>query len=140
MLAKPQFRFNGNAQEAINFYKVVFNAKISDVVRYKDMMNDPQCPPFEEKDKDKLLNARLTIDNSQINFTDDLDTSRLVRTGDNITMDLVIKEETEVNHIFNALAEGGTIIEPLSALSWTPNIGVVTDKFGILWCIMQLDA
>jgi PhnB protein len=41
----------------------------------------------------------------------------------------------EITGYWNGLAEGGSIIEPLAASSWTPGFGMLTDRFGVAWVL-----
>jgi PhnB protein len=44
--------------------------------------------------------------------------------------------EAEVTTVFNKLAEGGKVEEPLSATFWSGLNGSVIDRFGINWQVM----
>ncbi|MFO0675768.1 MAG: VOC family protein [Polyangiaceae bacterium] len=39
----------------------------------------------------------------------------------------------EMKDYWNALAEGGTIVEPLAASPWSAGFGMLTDRFGVTW-------
>ena len=55
----PYIYFNGNCEEAFNFYKVVFRQQFSYIGRYKDVpQNDRQV--FQETD-DKIMHVSLLI-------------------------------------------------------------------------------
>ena len=46
-----------------------------------------------------------------------------------------MKEPAEAERIFDALAEGGSIMMPLSETFWAVKFGAVTDRFGTPWMI-----
>ncbi len=37
--------------------------------------------------------------------------------------------------LWNALADGATVVEPLAASAWSPGFGMLTDRFGVTWTI-----
>ena len=55
----PYLNFNGNTEEAFNFYKSVFGGEFKNLVRFKDM----QSPGFEipEAEQNKIMHISLPI-------------------------------------------------------------------------------
>jgi PhnB protein len=55
----PYINFNGNAQEAFDFYKSVFGGEFANIVRFKDLAG----PEFEvpEVEADKIMRIELPI-------------------------------------------------------------------------------
>lgn len=41
----------------------------------------------------------------------------------------------EVQRLFEGLAEGGSVVEPLAASAWSPGFGMLVDPFGVTWVI-----
>lgn len=67
----PYFIFDGNADEAIHFYADVFEAKVLDSTKFKDMPSDPDTPPIPEASKELIMNATIQLPNeSYIMFSD----------------------------------------------------------------------
>jgi PhnB protein len=58
-LINPHINFNGNAEEAFNFYKSVFGGEFERIVRFKDISNDEY--PIPEKEADKIMHIALPI-------------------------------------------------------------------------------
>ncbi len=50
----PWINFNGNAEEAFNFYQSIFGGEFTKVIRFKDIASDE----FQvgEEDADKIMN------------------------------------------------------------------------------------
>ncbi len=48
----PYLTFNGNCEEAFNFYKSVFGGEFRHIGKFKDMPEDPKYP-ISEGDKNK---------------------------------------------------------------------------------------
>lgn len=55
----PHINFNGNAEEAFEFYRSVFGGEFAKVIRFKDLSSaDFQVP---EKEKNKIMHIALPI-------------------------------------------------------------------------------
>ncbi len=51
-LINPHINFNGNAEEAFNFYKSVFGGEFAKIMRFKDLASAEF--PVAEKEKNKI--------------------------------------------------------------------------------------
>lgn len=137
MLVKAHITFDGQAEEALNFYKKVFNGQIEDLLRYGDIGDNPMTASLDEKSKNMVMNARLTFGNTVIGVSDSLPHEPLVK-GNNIAMDIAFFDGKEIHKLFNALSDNGKVIMPLTATFFSPNFGKLIDKFGITWDFMQM--
>ena len=52
--------FDGNCEEAFNFYKSVFGGEFEQISRFGDMPPDPDYP-VKEQDKNKIMHVSLAI-------------------------------------------------------------------------------
>lgn len=130
-----RFVFDGQAHEALIFYSKVFNGEIKDIFRFGDIKPDESRP--DEMYKERIMNARLVFNNESIHFCDQMPGDKIVK-GNNMLMDVFIPAEVELKRVFEALSEGGKVLMPLEPTFWTPLFGMVTDKFGITWNLMQM--
>jgi len=55
----PYINFNGNAEEAFNFYKSVFGGEFETLLRFKDLASDEF--PVPENEADKIMRITLPI-------------------------------------------------------------------------------
>lgn len=55
----PHINFNGNAEEAFNFYKSVFGGAFAKVIRFKDLSSAEF--PVAEHEADKIMHIALPI-------------------------------------------------------------------------------
>lgn len=135
MLAVPSITFNGQAEEAINFYKEVFNGKIEKLMRYEDEPIEQSIP---DNFKKRIAIAWLYLANGKniLNVCDAAPGESFV-IGNNIKMDMFF-DGKEILSIFDALSKGGKVITPLAQTYFSPNFGFVIDKFGINWYLMQM--
>lgn len=130
----PYINFNGNAEEAFNFYKSVFGGEFSYFFRFKDM---PEAGEVAEADKDKLMHISLPIGNGSILMASDIveSTDQKPATGNNISVYYEAESKEEADRIFNALSDGGKILMPIQDMFWGDYFGNFIDKFDIRWMI-----
>lgn len=127
--------FMGNADEAFNFYKKVFNTEFVQPIMYmKDVPMPEGTPELSEKDKNAVMHAALPIlGGTVIMGTDMLESMghKLV-IGNNTTISLETDSKEEADRLYNALSEGATECAPMSQQFWG-YWGVCLDRFGIRW-------
>ena len=124
--------FNGNTEDAFNFYKSVFGGEFITLQRMKDIPGDhPMSPEAAEK----ILYVALPVGNSVIMGMDVPESRPPINAGNNFMVTLDTSSEEETTRFFNALAEGGNITMPLANQFWGAFFGMVTDKFGIQWML-----
>jgi PhnB protein len=119
--------YNGNAEEAINFYKDNLNGTLVSLQRFGDT---PM--PGNEKDKGKIMHAVLDLQGFIIMFSDGNDEHK-VTFGDNFSIALDFKSESEMEKAFQAMSAGGRVTMPLQDTFWGARFGMCTDKFGVNW-------
>jgi PhnB protein len=125
----PYLYFNGNCEEALNFYSEVFSGILDRIERYATA---PM--PVPEDYKNKVMHARLSMGNDSLMFCD-VFPGESIRTSGNIELTILPTSEEEARSIFNRLAEGGNIVMPLEMQFWGALYGKVQDKFGIKWMV-----
>ena len=59
----PWINFNGNAEEAFNFYKSVFGGEFTKIIRFKDIASAEM--PVNEKEADKIIEKHNSIISSR---------------------------------------------------------------------------
>lgn len=137
--------FRGTARHALDFYKAVFGGELF-VATYGDF-----GMPKEAPGADKVVFGQVENEDGfrvmayEIPGQDDADTtvtagSTRRENGATITDRTFfqsVRGETldEITGYWNGLAEGGSVIEPLAASSWTPGFGMLTDRFGVTWIL-----
>ncbi|GGI23421.1 VOC family protein [Pedobacter mendelii] len=124
--------FNGNTEEAFNFYKSIFGGDFLTVQRYKDM---PGCDGMKTDDLDKLMHIALPIGGNLLMGTDVTHPMPNVTYGTGVSLSVDAESEEEAHNMFNGLARGGKATMPLDKMFWNALFGMLTDKFGIQWMI-----
>ena len=116
----PWINFNGNAEEAFDFYKSVFGGDVRKVLNDKDEMMFITLPIG----KDNMLIAN--------NVPEGMGKVNENENRSKIAVSTESKEEAE--KIFNSLSSGGNVEVPMSE-GMGSYMGMFRDKYGIEWII-----
>lgn len=133
-LINPHINFNGNAEEAFNFYKSVFGGEFLKIVRFKDLSTKEH--PIDESEADKIMHISLPIGNNFLMANDVPAFMGKVNENENRSK-IVINAESreEADKLFNGLSDGGTVEFPLGDSPWGSYFGMFRDRYGIEWMI-----
>ena len=131
----PYISFEGNAREAMEFYKTVFGGKLDLSTFGEAGMTDHGVNP------DGIMHAALVADNGITLMASDTATGvREYVAGTNMSVSLSGDNEEELTDYYNKLAEGGKVEEPLVKAPWGDTFGMCIDKFGVFWMVNILAA
>jgi len=132
----PYLSFNGNCEEAFNFYKSVFGGDFPYIGRYKEMppVDGKSCAP---KDEEKIMHISLPISKETILMgADNIGAfGPATQNGNNIALIINADSEDEANRIFARLSEGGHVSMPMNKTFWGAYFGTCIDKLGINWMV-----
>ena len=130
----PHINFNGNAEEAFNFYKSVFGGSFTKIIRFKDLSNTEH--QLSEKEANKIMHIALPIGNSILMANDVPDFLGRVNENENRSKIFVTAESREeANKLFNGLSAGGTVEMPIGDSPWGSYFAMFRDKYGIEWMV-----
>ena len=132
MNVQPYLSFEGRAQEAIDFYTLAIGAKVDAVMLFKDAPPDMQA---HMPNKDKVMHAAFKVGDTTIMATDGQCTGKGSFTGISLTLNAGSNAEAE--KLFNALAQGGKVNMPISETFFAHRFGMVADKFGVGWMVLN---
>jgi PhnB protein len=130
----PYINFNGNAEEAFNFYKSVFGGEFSSISRFKDLAS-PDFPVSDDE-VDKIMHIALPIGTNNLMGNDvpkSMGTTNENENRSKISVNTESKEEAD--NIFNKLSEGATVEFPIGDSPWGSYFGMLRDKYGIEWMV-----
>jgi len=133
-LINPHINFNGNAEEAFNFYKSVFGGEFAMIIRFKDM----PAPGFQvsENEANKIMHIALPIGNNVLMANDVPEFMGRVNENENRSKISVSAESREeADNIFSGLSAGGSIEMPIGDSPWGSYFGMFRDKYGIEWMV-----
>lgn len=131
----PWINFNGNAEEAFNFYKSVFGGEFTKIIRFKDLASAEF--PVPEKEENKIMYIALPISSGNVLIANDVpDFMGPVNEHENRSKILInIESREEAERLFYGLSLGGTVEGPMGDSPWGTYAGMFRDKYGIEWLI-----
>lgn len=129
--------FDGNTEEAFNFYKSVFGGEFTALTRFKENPEGCAGAKIAENDLEKIMHVALPIgDGSVLMATDNIASmGRKLIVGNNFSISLNAKSEREANRLFDELSYGGKIEMPLAQQFWGALWGCLTDRFDVQWMV-----
>jgi len=137
-IINPYINFNGNAEEAFNFYKSVFGGEFETVVRFKDLKS-PEFP-LPEDDENKIMRITLPVGNNILIANDVPESLGPVSENENRSkISISTDSREEADRIFNGLSVGGAVEMPMDNSPWGTYFAMFRDKFGIEWTV-EFDA
>ncbi|NII28027.1 VOC family protein [Pseudoflavitalea sp. X16] len=130
----PYLNFDGNTEEAFNFYKSVFGGEFTGVHKFGTM---PGAENMPENEKNRVMHIALPIDAHTTLMGSDTMPSmgHQLTVGNNVHISLHPASREEADHLFNGLSAGGAVEMPLQDTFWGAYFGSFKDKFGISWLV-----
>ena len=132
----PYITFNGNCEDAFNFYKSVFGGSFPYIGRFGEM------PPMDgmtvpDSEKNKIMHVSLPIGNNSILMGSDSSDAfgQANIAGNNFNISVNATSQNEADKLYNGLSNGGKQTMPMSKTFWGSYFGMLEDKFGIQWMV-----
>lgn len=116
--------FDGQAEEALNFYTSLFEqSEILNITRYG---------ANEDGAEGSVQHATFTL-NGQEFMCLDSNTPHEFTFTPSISLHVRCETEGEIDRVFTALSEGGQVFMPLDRYPFSRKFGWVSDRFGVSW-------
>ena len=131
MAFRPYLAFAGNAREAFTRYQQIFGGELV----LLDMASIPPeaGPPPDGMATDAIMHAALTSPDALLMGADGpVDGTA----SNNICVNASLASPAEVTRVFDALADGGSVQQPVTETFFSPAFGMCTDRYGTPWMIM----
>jgi PhnB protein len=128
--------FGRNTEEAFTFYKAVFKTEFKGPVsRFRDIPPAPGMPTLPESDLNLVMHVELPILAGHALMGTDAPESMgfKLTPGNNVYISLEPDSREETKRLFDALAAGGKVEQPLQDMFWGAYYGSCKDKFGVQW-------
>ncbi len=120
----PFLMFQGQAEEAINFYTSTFaNSEIITIQRY-----GPEDPDAEGT----VMHATFSLKGQVFHCIDSSIDHGFTFTPA-ISFSVACDTKEEIDRLFEKLSDGGTVFMPLDEYPFSPRYAWVGDKFGVTW-------
>lgn len=131
----PYIHFNGNAEEAFNFYKAAFGGEFDRFVRFKDFPN-PE-PALPEEEANKIMHVSLPISANGFLMGSDVPSFMgTVNEAENRSkISIAADSKEEADKLYNALSAGGNVEMPIQDSPWGSYFAMFRDKYGIEWMV-----
>lgn len=135
----PYLSYDGNTREAFAFYEKALGAKIEAMMRYADMPQQPGasegCGDGPQPSGESIMHARLVLPGGAMLFAGDAHPSMPHQGVKGVMLALQYDTNQEANRAFDALAQGGQVTMSMAPTFWTKAFGMLTDKYGVNWCV-----
>jgi PhnB protein len=124
----PYVSFDGNARQAMEFYKGVFGGDLT--VNTFGEFGAPDTP-----DADKVMHSQLESPGGFTLMGSDTPSGMQRNPGDTITISLSGTDADELRGYWEKLSAGGTVTMPLEKQMWGDEFGMCVDRFGVPWMV-----
>jgi PhnB protein len=129
VVLNPYINFNGNAKEAMEFYKDVFGGELT-MTTFKEGMPQGSTPDQD----DLIMHAMLKTPNGlTLMGSDAMDAKSESRISISLSSDN--SDEEGMKGYWEKFIAGGKVNQPLEKAPWGDTFGMCTDKFGLDWMV-----
>ncbi|WP_084958006.1 VOC family protein [Thermoactinospora rubra] len=122
----PYISFDGDAREAMEFYKEVFGGEL--VVNTFGEFGMQEAA-------DKVMHAMLETPKGFTLMAADTPPGMEYRPGSAIAISLSGDDGDELRGYWEKLSQGGNVTMPLEKQMWGDVYGACTDRFGVEWMV-----
>ncbi|EKF54742.1 glyoxalase/bleomycin resistance protein/dioxygenase [Galbibacter marinus] len=138
MKVNMYLNFDGNAEEAFNFYKSVFGGEFSFMMRFSDA---PEGDKIPKEEQNRLMHISLPLGGDSVLMASDImpSSGHTLERGNMNYISLHTESREEADRLFNGLSKGGSVEMPMEDQFWGDYFGCFVDKFGIHWMVNHND-
>lgn len=131
----PYLNFNGNAEQAFEFYRGVFGTEPLGLMRFSDFGSDSMG--VAEEDMNKIAHFALPLTAETNLMASDVvgEQAKSFVAGSNNYIYIEADSAEEVERLFAALSDGGRVEMPLTRTEWAEQYGICIDPFEVRWML-----
>jgi PhnB protein len=126
----PYLQFDGNAREAMNFYKDCLGGELE----LQTIAETPMAAQMPPEAQQHIMHSTLTTA-SFVLMGSDMVGPEGAKAGSNLTLTLICDNEAEINDLFTKLSAGGQVTHELKTEFWGDIYGDLTDQYGFRWAL-----
>lgn len=135
----PYISFDGDAREAMEFYKSVFGGTlaVNTFGEFDEGSEGKQLDPQHRADEvpDKIMHAMLETTSGFTLMASDTPPGMKLEPGNNISVSLSGEDDAELRGYWEKLSASGSVTMPLEKQMWGDVFGMCVDRFGIAWMV-----
>ncbi len=125
----PYIGFRDQARQALDFWHGVLGGELRTMTFAEGgMVQDPA-------DAEKIMHGQIETPGGLLLMASDSPASMPTPTESNVSVSLSGDDEDLLTGYWEGLADGATVIEPLTKAPWGDTFGMLTDRFGVTWLV-----
>ena len=124
----PYISFDGNARQAMDFYKGVFGGSVA-------LNTFGESGAQDSSNADKIMHSMLETDSGFTLMGADTPPGMEHNPGNNIAVSLSGDDANELRGYWEKLSDGGTVLVALEKQMWGDEFGMCVDQFGVNWMV-----
>jgi len=126
--------FDGNAEEAFNFYKSVLGGEFAMLQRFGET---PDADKMPDEIKNKIMHVALPLESESVLMASDImeGMGEPFKVGTNFSISLSTKNKEEADRLFAGLSAGGKVEMSMQDTFWGAYFGMLIDQFGVQWMV-----
>ena len=136
MHIQPYLNFDGRTEEAVEFYRKAVGAEVQMMMRFSDSPEpvDPKMVP--PGNANKIMHAAFKIGDTIVMGADCACQGQAKFQGISLTLNAA--NDAEAKRLFDGLADGGKVQQPLIKTFFATSWGILLDRFGVPWMIIAM--
>jgi PhnB protein len=132
MSFNPYLFFGGNCREAFTRYEEIFGGELFVMTLADAPPGEHPVPPGKEH---YVIHAALKFDDGGLLMASDDSMTESFGPVQGMMVSWSTPDGGEAKRVFEALAEGGNVTQPLIETFFSPAFGMCVDRFGTPWMI-----
>ncbi len=124
----PYISFDGNAREAMEFYKQALGGILA-------LNTFGEMEAQDTADDDKIMHGMLETDSGFTLMGADNPPGTEHQPGNNFAVSLSGDDAEQLRGYWEKLSDGGNVTVPLEKQMWGDEFGMCVDRFGVAWMV-----
>jgi PhnB protein len=124
----PYLNFDGNARQAMEFYRGVFGGELS-------LMTFAQLGGEGSPDADRVMHSYLETPAGYAIMGADVPSSMQYQPMSGASVSLSGDDAGALRGYWDKLSASGTVTMPMQKQAWGDEFGMCTDQFGVPWMV-----
>jgi PhnB protein len=133
MAFRPYLAFAGNCREAFTRYQDIFGGELTLLTAEDAPPGGADTPPATTPDA--VMHASLVVGGDLLMGADDF-SGQYDGKVQGMCVQALLKDKAEVDRVFGALSDGGSVQMPVTETFFNPAFAMCTDRFGTPWMVL----